>query len=111
MSDELDELFNVGNDDTVEKILAQLLTKEDIELKTNIPNPMAITKLSMIADYLEGNQMPITCAVIRSFVQHYLELAPSKNGERAKQIVKAFSDISRAGFEQERPDMLGRPKE
>lgn len=89
----LDNLFQADDELDSVKILAKLLEQTDLEMKTEIKNPLALTRLYLIGQYLDGMGFERTASSIKVFIDQYLLYMVSKDGNRAKQIVEALSNI------------------
>jgi hypothetical protein len=85
--------FAVDEGESLEKILAQLLTTENIEMKTEIPNPINLVRLSMYGDWLKSNGKINASLMVESFVKKYLLYMVSHERKRSREIVEAISQL------------------
>lgn len=84
----------VTDDDMTDwKILDKLLCKSDIEMKTEIKNPLAISKLRCIAAELSRRGMANASQIITDFVDNYLLNMVSYDRKRSGEIVEGFKQI------------------
>lgn len=83
----------IDDDMTDWKILDKLLCKTDIEMKTEIKNPLAISKLRCIAAELDRRGMANASQIITDFVDNYLLNMVSYNRKRSGEIVEGFKLI------------------
>jgi len=87
----LEEVFGNAEDEVnLEKILAELLKKDDIEMKTDIENPQAVSLAMTTADYLESRNMNKTAKLMRQMVNYTLLYNVSKGRKSRTEIVEAF---------------------
>jgi len=98
----LEEVFGNAEDEVnLEKILAELLKKDDIEMKTDIENPQAVSLAMTTADYLESRNMNKTAKLMRQMVNYTLLYNVSKGRKSRTEIVEAFKSHVYAGTEKE----------
>lgn len=83
-------MFEQKEEETVEKILSELLDKDDIELKTEINNPLNVSRLMMISKWFEVNEYDDSSELIEKFVNYYLLYMVSHNRESRREIVTAI---------------------
>lgn len=91
-----DDMFGdlITDDDTTDwKILDKLLEKKDIEMKTEIRNPAAITRLRCIAGELTRRGMPKAGLIITEWVDNYLLNNVSRDRKRPLEIVEGFKQV------------------
>ncbi len=83
-----DELKKTG-DINIEQILNALLNDTNIELKTQIVNPLGLTTLKTISEKL-NNEKCIKCAnTINTFIDWYLRYMVSWNRQSRDEIVRS----------------------
>lgn len=87
----MDELVPV-EEESVEKILARLMEPDAIAMKTEYGNPLNITRLHAIADWLQEEQMMTSAALLREFIKNYSMNMVSKGREGRKEIVRAIEN-------------------
>jgi hypothetical protein len=78
--------------ESVEKILAKLMDSEDIALKTEYPKPINVARLSLLAKWLEQEQMVDSAALVREFVKYYSENMVSFGRKGRGEIVRALQE-------------------
>ena len=84
----------VRDDETTDwKILDKLLCDDDIEMKTEIKNPLAVSKLRCIAAELTRRDMAKAGEIITAFIDNYLLNMVSFNRKRSGEIVEGFKQI------------------
>jgi len=88
-----DDLFAGDDEMNLEKILAKLLDKADIEMKTEIANPEAMSAAMVTVNYLKARKMPITSGLIEDMVAFLLLYNVSKERKRSTEIVEAFKAL------------------
>lgn len=95
-------------DESVEKILVRLMQEDSIGMKTEYSNPLAVTRLLAIADWLQEEGMLGSSAEIREFVKNYSINMVSKDREGRREIVRALQERLK---EAEKSRWTGRPLE
>lgn len=90
---ELQEAFEGIDQTSYEKILSQLLTEGNIDLKSDLKNPMALTQLASLSKWCEKEKLTKTQEMIDSFIEKYLRYMVSHNRKSRTEIVQAFNDI------------------
>ena len=87
-----------ANGEQWEKEIAQLVaslgTTDNIEIKSDIPNPMALTKLMNWALWAERKGFDGTEEIVTSFISDYLKYRVSLNRQGRSEIVRAISAIN-----------------
>ena len=84
------EDFITPEEENIEKIIANLLDEKNIELKTEIRNPLALTVLTLVGDYFGENGYNDTKDLIDKFVNRYLKYMVSfkrKSRQEVKDIL------------------------
>lgn len=102
------------DDDTTDwKILDKLLDKSDIEMKTEIPNPLAITKLRCIAAELNRRGMPKAGQILTDYCDNYLLNMVSFKRKRSSEIIDGFRNVlaHNERMKQNDPYLLGGEKQ
>lgn len=90
----LDDLLNKG-DVTLDAhtILNKLLTNDDIALKTELHNPLALAQLKTLAEYFKSINF-INCEkTINAFIEAYCEYMVSYKRQGRLEITKAVSRL------------------
>lgn len=88
---ELDDMI-VQSDETTEKILARLLDSNDIEMKTEIQNPLNLARLFSVADALTHEGYKSSGKLLTSFINIFLLYMTSFNRKRSTEIVTALTE-------------------
>lgn len=91
--DALENLFEKGSSASYEQILNELLTDKAIELKTEIPNPLALAQLAALSAALKDEGCPRSAKVIDDFIAKYLLYMVSNKRKSRTEIVSAFNQI------------------
>src|SRR4030066_2103146 len=86
------------DDDTFQKILVKLIDPMNPETKTEIHDPLALTRLLAIADWCEAEKAIKTAATLRAFAHEYRVNMISFNRQSRKEVVQALTE----GLKQER---------
>lgn len=89
--DKVEDMIEL-HDETMEKILAALMDKNNIEMKTEIQMPLNLTRLNAIADALIAHQRPKSGKLLKDFIKAYLEYMVSHDREGRKEIIHAISE-------------------
>lgn len=100
----LEELFK-GHSKTPEMILSELMTKENIEMKTEIHQPINLAKLYIIGQALVDMKLPKSGNLIHNFITRYLEYMVSHDRMGRKEIIEALtvSEMIKNNREREQP--------
>jgi hypothetical protein len=69
------------------------MTTDNIELKSEINNPLNLTKLKIIGAWVKQQGMPGVDGTINLFVQDYLKFMVSHNRQGRLEVVKAISEF------------------
>lgn len=89
----IEEVFQAGEDTSLESILNKLVEKKDIELKTEITSPLAITRLRLLAFMGEQKGFTQTAATLNKLAELYmLHMVSYKRGGR-KEVIDGFASI------------------
>jgi hypothetical protein len=88
-----EEIFQAGEDVSLETVLNQLMNKKDIELKTEITNPLAMTRLRVLASYGSEKGFPKTAEILNAVCDwNNLHMVSKGRGGR-KEIISGFASI------------------
>lgn len=82
----------IDSDESFEKILRALMESKDIELKTEIPNPLGLAKLKALSVYLKAEKYKDSSGTINAFIEYFLKYMVSNKREGRKEIVQAISE-------------------
>lgn len=82
----------------------------NIHMITNLKDVGSCATILGVADFLEKEVDEDLAAIDRNIVKYYEELATSKNGERAKDLISAIESVLKQEFEKDKLSnkMLGR---
>ena len=94
-------------DKEIAGLVSSLAKKEDIELKSDLNNPMAITRLVNWAIWAENSGFTGTKTIVDQFIKDYLMFRVSYNRQGRSEIVRAISAIN----EKVKTSILGRKNE
>lgn len=94
-------------DKEVAQLVSSLAKKGDIELKTDIKNPMAVAKLLAWADWAESKGYSGTRKIVKDFLKNYMEISVSRDRKGRIEIVRSISAIN----EKMRTNILGHKQE
>lgn len=85
----LEELFK-GHDKTPEMILSELIDSHDIEMKTEIAQPINLAKLYVVAECLIADGCEGAGQRIKDFISRYLLYQVSYNRQSRKEVIEAL---------------------
>lgn len=88
------ETFVPMEQNMVKEFISSFYDIENIEMKTRLKNPKAVTSILLLAKEAESLGLNETAEIIMSFVYNWLPLLISKNGlgrEEAIEMSKALS--------------------
>lgn len=91
-SDMLEGLTDFS-EDSIEKILGNLLTDNNIELKTEINNPFALSVLKTIQKYLKEKKLQKSSGFIKIFIKYLLKYYVSYERKSRTEIVDAVKGM------------------
>jgi oligoendopeptidase F len=87
--------LSLQSDESFEKILRALMESKDIELKTEIINPLAMAKLKAFGKYM-GQKKYVKCeAFIDSFIEALNKYMVSNDREGRREIIQAISEVKK----------------
>lgn len=89
------DLFEQSETISYERILAELLKEENIDLKTEIFNPHKLSVLKLFRGYFAKLKMNQLVTLIDSFIETYLRYMVSYNRKSREEIIQAFINIAR----------------
>lgn len=84
--------FVSSTPDSLEKILKALMESDNIELKTEIPDPLNLAKLLTITEWFEANGYKRSADTLRKFITGYLKYMVSNKREGRKEIIHALAE-------------------
>jgi hypothetical protein len=88
----LDALIRT-EEDTVEKILNSMVDEKNVAMKTDINQPLNLTRLEIIAQMFEDENLPKCALIIRQFVVLYRINRVSYKRQSRKEIIRALIGI------------------
>lgn len=91
MSDILDQLFQESEDLSAEQIINELIRPENIELKTEIPNPAALVKLKLLGQWCRKEGLEDCGQLIDDWIEHYLKYMVSNKRQSRAEIINAIA--------------------
>ena len=98
MTSIFDGLIPIQEKDSLEQILNNMLDADNVEMKTEIQKPTNLTKLWILAEWLETENCPDTAALIKLYIlQFRINMVSFKRKSRAE-IIAALTP----GLQQER---------
>ena len=97
MSEEIIKMFEGVEDISPEQILSQLLKKKKVEFHTEINNPLNMTALEVLADYVE---IKIVKKILKKWIKKFKTNMVAYDRKRATEIVEAYK--SRKESEEEK---------
>ena len=92
MSENLDELETTA-EITIEQILLDLLDPENIELKTEIANPVAFSVFEVMSEFFSKQYDKEVGKLTKSFIDHNRINWVSHNRESRKEVIQALANL------------------
>jgi len=102
--DILEEALSISDEVTDWKILDKLLDKSDVEMKTEINNPLALTRLRCLALEFKRRNMPKAGAILDDFCDKYMLHMVSYKRKRSREIIEGFCEIMAHNERMKQPD-------
>jgi len=93
---ELENFLNelkVKNNDEFSKLISELINDSNIELKTEIPNPIVMSILDTLGDYLEAKQLKNTSAFLKTFLFWFRTNMISFQRKSRTEYIKALNSL------------------
>jgi len=87
----LDELIEESGE-SFETILLALMDKANISMKTEIHNPLVLTQLHAIADWLKAETLYKEAKIIYKYIKKYLEYMVSYDRKARTEIIAALTE-------------------
>lgn len=75
---------------SLHNILVNLLDKNNIEMKTEISNPSAISVLVIIAIHYKKRGLEVPYVILKSWIKRYLEFMVSHDRLSRKEVIQAL---------------------
>jgi len=88
----LEELMPI-EEESVEKILVRMLDGQDVELKTEYHDPLRVSLLETLADWLEAEGLTSSAQLLKDFLKHYSIAMVSNDRKSREEIVRAVSEL------------------
>ena len=107
LEDDFKRIFEVGEEITPEQILNSLLNKEDIEVKTEIPNPLNLSRLKVLETYLRNRKMKVSAELINDFIYFFLVYMVSYRRKGREEVVRVLSKRLEEKEEEIKERLLG----
>jgi hypothetical protein len=85
----LEEMFK-GHDKTPEMILSEMVDPHNIEMKTEISQPINLAKLYVISQCLKDDNCVPAGKRIEEFIDRYLLYQVSYNRQSRKEVIEAL---------------------
>lgn len=85
--------FNEYSDDSIEKILANLMDSQNIELKTEINNVPAISVLKVLSNYFAEKGLKKSAAVLNKYIDNFLMYMVSSGRKGRLEIIDAVKGM------------------
>ena len=87
----------LGSESQMDRELAQLvsslMTLENLELKSEVANPLNLTRLKIFGQWAENEGIEGAAADIDQFIDYYLRYMVSHNRQGRAEVVRAISEI------------------
>ncbi|MDD4972483.1 MAG: hypothetical protein PHT07_23885 [Paludibacter sp.] len=80
-------------DKELANLLGSLMDKKDIELKSEIANPLNLTRLKLFGIWCRKENIPGAEQAINEFIQYYLMYMVSHQRRGRLEVVKAISEF------------------
>jgi len=89
----MEELVEMFKDKKIsfQEILLSLLDEEDLEMKTEIHDPLGLTALKILQEYLEKCELSKSAKLIDIFTEYFLKYMVSYKRKSRAEIIEAIS--------------------
>lgn len=67
---------------------------KDIDLKTEISDPMGLTVLTLSKDYLKSLGLPLSSKLVESFIDIFLRYQISKDRKSREEVIRALEALA-----------------
>lgn len=81
-------------DKELAQLVSSLMTVNDLELKSEINNPLNLTRLKQFGRWAESEGMEGSKAIIDGWISDYLKYMVSHKREGRKEVVSAISQMA-----------------
>lgn len=86
-----DNLIPIQDKNSLEEILNNMLNSDNVEMKTQIQKPTNLTKLAILAQWLESEGMIETAKMINRYIFEFRINMVSFNRQSRKEIIAALT--------------------
>jgi len=80
-------------DKELAELVSSLMTTDNIELKSEVPNPLNLTRLKLMGVWAKQQDMPAIERTINVFIENYLKHMVSNKRQGRFEVVKAISEF------------------
>jgi len=94
MNSTLDGLFQT-QDDSLEKILLKMIDENGVSMKTHIKNPLALTKLEILAEIFKQEGAKEIYDILSIFIRMYRINMVSYDRKSREEITRAIEGLER----------------
>lgn len=100
----IEKIFK-GRSKSPEMILSDLIEPQNVEMKTEIAQPINLAKLATLAKACENEGYTRTKTVLDYFINRYLVFNVSHNRESRKEVIEGLKAIERVNESQNLPPL------
>lgn len=93
MSENLIGELQAYEGDSVEQILRDLLNDKNIELKTELKNPLMMSKARLLVTWCRAEGLTTTADLLEAFIEFYVRDMVSYNRSSRTEITQAIAEI------------------
>ena len=94
-------------EETVEKIVVNMLNPENVEMKTRVGVPLALSRLELMGTWYEIEDLPLSKKVIDVFSKFLRVNEVSRDGKSREEVVRILSEAMKQ--ERSMQDRLASP--
>ena len=88
----IDKLQNI-KPDTVTQILKEMFNDTDIELKTDLPNSMVVSRARLAAALYQEEKCPKTGKLLKTFLDFYVRDRVSDHRKSREEVIAAVTNL------------------
>lgn len=92
--------LEVFEEPTLQEIFKDFLNDKNIELKTDLPNSMIVSRARLAVVWTAASGCPETAKLLSAFIEFYVRDRVSQDGKRTTELLGAISGLMN------RPDRL-----
>lgn len=107
MSEEILSEFQSVEEVTAERILSQLLNKKKTPFHTEIHNPLAMSTLEILANYLKDKDLMFARRILKTWINAFKTNMVAYQRKRAGEIVEAYKKAQEEQAKTLREVLLG----